>query len=57
MKNPRIAELEELFDNENSMFLFNQPAVRSVFRKIAVILAEQDNRIRDLEKRNEDTEG
>ena len=56
MLNPKIAELDELF-SYHSQFLYTQPALRSVFAKITDILKDQDTRIRDLEKRNEDTEG
>lgn len=54
--NAKLDELDELFD-ANSQFLYTQPAVRSVFKKLVVLAREQDKRIRELEKRFEDTEG
>ena len=56
MANQRIAELEELFAS-HSQFLWNQPATRSIFHKITAVLKEHEQRLRDLEKRFEDTEG
>lgn len=52
-----IGELEELLESERSMFLSGQPATRSVLRKFLVVLKNQQSRIRELEKRGEDTEG
>lgn len=55
--NALLRELEELFDKENSRFLFTQPAIRSVFGKVVAVLNGQESRIRELERRFEDTEG
>lgn len=52
-----LSELEELLESNLSMFLVNQPATRSVLRKFLAVIKDQQNRIRELEKRGEETEG
>lgn len=50
-----IGELEELL-GDRSQFLLQQPAIRSVFRKCLAVMQDQQRRLRDLEKMNEETD-